>query len=232
MKCVVLAAGKGTRMLPLTLDTPKPLLEVAGRPLLEHIMEAFPEEVDEYILVVGYLGNKIQDYFGSEFNGKKISYVIQDEPMGTFHALSLARKNLKSGERFFVVHGDDLHGAESIRESLKHPRALIVSHAEDPRPYGVVRTNLAGQIIEIEEKPEKPKTNLVSTGLLLLDCEVFNYPPDVHSNGEYYLTSSLSQMLEKHPLYAVESSFWFPVSTPSDLEACGSLFTTSLSVEN
>ena len=75
MQCVILAAGKGERMRPLTNDRPKPLVLVLGRPLLEHIIEALPAAIDEIILVVGYRGEQIQKHFGTEYGGRRVHYV-------------------------------------------------------------------------------------------------------------------------------------------------------------
>ena len=82
MQCVILAAGKGTRMRPLTEHTPKPLIKVCGKPILQHIVEALPAEIDELILVVGYLEEQIRTFCGAEFCGRKVKYVTQGNSAG------------------------------------------------------------------------------------------------------------------------------------------------------
>ncbi|MSR76117.1 MAG: nucleotidyltransferase family protein [Candidatus Ryanbacteria bacterium] len=219
MKAIILAAGKGTRMRPLTLERPKPLVQIGGRPLIEHIASQLPSEVDEFVIVIGYLGDMIREYCGDVFLGRRVTYVVDDEIKGTYRALEKTKHLLREGERFFVVYADDLHGADGFKECLKHDRALLVSMVEDPRPYGVIEIDEVGYVRAIEEKPLHPKTNMVSTGVLLLDYSIFDHAPAMHSGtGEYFLTHAIEQMLSIKKIMAVSSSFWYPVSTPQDVE--------------
>lgn len=205
-------------MRPLTDTCHKSLLAVAGSPLIEHIAAALPDEVDEFILVVGYLGDKIRDFFGQTLLGKPITYVTQIETKGTYHALSLTRHLIRPGERFFVLNGDDLHGADGLKACLAYPRAVLVSSIDDPRPYGNVEIDSYGVVASIVEKPLEPKGNFVSTGVFLLDSNIFNFPPKPHPvNGEYFLATAVADMLKKHPYNAVSSTFWFPVTTPEHI---------------
>src|SRR3990167_990885 len=106
MQCVILAAGRGTRMMELTGAVPKPMLEVAGRPLLEYKLDALPEEVNEIVIVVGYLKEVIQQHLSTSYNGKQIVYVEQKNLDGTAGALWSAQPVLK--DRFLVMMGDDI----------------------------------------------------------------------------------------------------------------------------
>lgn len=219
MKAIILAAGEGVRMRPLTNDVPKPMLIVNGKPLLEHIIDALPGEVNRLVLVVGYLHQRIHDYFGHHFGRRKIDYIFQEEKLGTYNALKLC-EHLLSDEKFLLLFADDLHGKDGLKRCVnsEYP-CLLVSEAIDPCKFGVVELNDDNSIKGIEEKPENPKSNLVSTGVLLLNRNVFNYPANRHSNGEYYLTDSLSQMLaDGHKIMTVNSDFWLPIGYPSDLE--------------
>lgn len=219
MKAIILAAGEGTRMRPLTLKTPKPLLKVGGSPILKHIVSRLPNVINELILVIGYLGEQIKDYCGDEFLGKQVHYVWQGKKLGTYHALKLCEPLIEKGERFFVLYADDIHGKEGIENCLNHKRALIVEEVEDPRKFGVVRLNSDNSIAEIIEKPEIPSSNLVSAGVLLLDSKIFEYEADLHPNGECYLTSALSKMLrDGHQIFAVKSTFWLPIGYPDDIK--------------
>lgn len=217
MKAIILAAGEGRRMRPLTENTPKALLQIQDKPLIEHIVERLPDEVDELIIVVGYLGEMIKQYCGEKFLGRPITYVEQSAPLGTYHAVSLAKDLLKEGERFFVLYGDDIHDTEGLKECLKYPRAMIVDEVENPKPFGVVELDEDGFIVGIVEKPEFPKTNLVSTGATLIDTNIFKYPAEQHPNGEFYLPTVIQKMLKDYPVKAVHSTGWLTVATPEDL---------------
>ncbi len=227
MKAIILAAGEGVRMRPLTETTPKPLLKVSGRPLLEHIVARLPDEVTELVIVIGYLGEQIEEYCGKQFLGKKVHYVRQEKKLGTHHALRLCMPFIARGERFFVLYADDIHGREGLEQCLRYERALLVDRAEDPRKFGVVTLAADGSVAKIVEKPERPDSDLVSTGAMLLDTAIFDYEADVHSNGEYYLTSAIEKMLEDgHKLYAVRSTQWHPIGYPEDLAAVEKLLGT------
>lgn len=204
-------------MRPLTIDTPKPLLQVAGKPLLERLVESLPPEVDELIIVIGYLGDQIRDFCGDSFVGRSVKYVWQEQKLGTAHALGLARQHLGK-EKFLVLNADDLIGPAALEESVRHPRALIVAQHSEPSRFGVVMLNNDGTVAEIIEKPVKPKSNLVSTGAILIDQTIFNYKADQHPNGEYYLADMLNKMVKAgERVMAVKTSDWFPVAFPQDL---------------
>lgn len=108
MEAIILAAGDSKRMKPLTDNIPKPLLKVAGKTLLWRLVDSFPKEVDEIILVIGYLGNQITDYCGDEFLGRPVTYVWQKERSGTYNALKLTENYLPENKSFFVFNSDDL----------------------------------------------------------------------------------------------------------------------------
>lgn len=221
MKAIILAAGQGKRMRPLTYEKPKPLLEVQSKPLLEHVVACLPDEVDELIFVVGYLGQQIVDYCGKEFLGRKIKYVWQAENLGTFHALKICRPHIKKNERFFVLCADDVHGQEGIERCLCHKRALVVEEREDPRRFGVIEVDEKSRIKRIVEKSKNPVSNLVSTGAMLIDDSVFNYNVSRSASGEYYLSEAVSEMAKEYDIFAVKSSFWLPVGYPDDLKKAG-----------
>ncbi len=220
MKCVILAAGEGVRMRPLTNEEPKPMLKVAGKPILEHIFDSLPSQISRVILVVGYLHQRIHDHFGHHFKNFKIDYIIQEGKLGTYHALKLCEPLLNDDEKFLMLYADDLHGKEGLKKCADSDQlCLLVSEAEDAKKFGVVEVQDDRSVKNIEEKPESPKTNLVLTGVKLLDKNIFNYPARQHSNGEYYLTDSLAQMLEAgHKIHTVKSDFWHPIGYPEDLK--------------
>ncbi len=117
------------------------------------------------------------------------------------------------------MYADDLHDAEAIRNAVQSGTpCLVVKEAEDPRKFGVIEVADDGCILSIEEKPENPKTNLVAVGVQVLDTRIFDYPAAQHPNGEYYLTDSISKMIQAgHQIQTVRSNFWLPIGYPQDL---------------
>lgn len=216
MQCVILAAGKGTRLRPLTDNTPKPLIKVAGKTLLDHIVEALPTAIEELIIVTGYLEEQIREYCGVEFHGRKVTYVHQEEQKGTSHALWLC-KDLLQG-RFLFMFADDLHGANDIARATSYTRSMLTLTTQTPEKFGIVVRHPDGTLAEMIEKPEHPPSNLASTGVMVLDDNIFKYDPyAVETKGEYYLTDVIREYAKDYPIAVVEQELWIPVGYPEDI---------------
>lgn len=224
MKAIILAAGEGMRMRPLTLERPKPMLEVAGKPLLRHIWESLPDAVDEVVLVVGYKAKKIREYFGNEFLNRKIKYVEQKEKIGTAGALLLCRPYIGVDEKFLLLYADDLHDKASIEKCMRSKQGILVCKVAHPERFGIIVTNDEGIVTDIEEKPAHPKTNLAAIGVYVLDSRIFDYQPERDANGEYFLTTMIRKMIKDHAVTAHETAFWHPIGYPEDLAAAEKLF--------
>lgn len=220
MKAVILAAGEGKRMQPLTFEVPKPLVKTRGKTLLEHTFDVLPPEVDEVILVVGYKGDQIVKFCGENFKGKKITYVWQDKKMGTGHALKLCEPHLRGSGKFLLMFSDDLFDKESIADMVDHEMAVHVAEHDEPHRFGVVSLNSDGSVDSIIEKPENPPTNLVLTGVKMLSDKIFDYEPDLHpTSNEFYDVTMIQKMIrDGHTVMPVRARFWFPVASPKDLE--------------
>ncbi len=217
MQCVILAAGEGVRMRPLTLTTPKPLLKVLGKTLLEHTIDSLPRAVNELIIVVGYLGDQIREYLKHEFMGRRVTYVHQPKKLGTYHALAMCEPFLTDGF-FLVLYADDLFGPLTYRRLVDaNSFAIVVQEAPNPERFGVVTLNPDGTVKDIEEKPEHPKSNLVNCGPTALSKEIFKYPAPLHAKGEYFLTDSVAELAKHHPVKAVRADWWLPIGYPEDL---------------
>lgn len=217
MQGIILAAGRDTRMGTLTGRTPKPLLAVAGKPLLYHIVAALPRTIDRLVIVVGHLGEHIQAYCGTKFHGRPVDYVEQREPRGTYHALECARTHI-GHTPFALFFGDDLFDLATIRKLIVHPLAALTARARQPERFGVVTLASGSYIRSIEEKPTRPTSNLVLTSACVLTRDIFRFSPEPHPHtGEYYLSHAISRMASKHPIKAVEADYWIPVGTPEDL---------------
>ncbi len=216
MQCVILAAGKGTRLRPLTDNTPKPLVKVAGKALLDHIVEALPSAVDELIIVHGYLGEQIKQHCGTEYFGRKVTYVEQIEQKGTAPALYLCKDLLKG--RFLFMFADDIHGANDIARVTSYSRALLTMPTKTPERFGIVVRHPDGTLAEFVEKPTHPPSNLASTGVMVLDTHIFEFEIKIDRNGEYFLTDVIAEYAEKYPMAVVEEDLWIPIAYPEDIE--------------
>ncbi len=216
MQAVILAAGKGTRMRPLTYDIPKPMLPINGKPVLEYTISFLPKEIDEVLIVVNYLGDHIKKYFGEEWKGRKIKYVFQDKLNGTGGALRYC-KDLVNG-KFLVVMGDDLYYHEDLKKMMKEELAILAQEVDDPSRFGVLKTDENGELIEIVEKPKMEGKGLVSTNAFMLNDKFFNYELVPVSDTEYGLPQTLAIMAKDYPVKVMKTTHWMAVGNPEDLE--------------
>lgn len=215
MQAVILAAGKGKRLLPLTAELPKPLISVSGKPILEHILEALPEVIDEVFIVIGYKGDLIRSKFGDKHGTRSLHYVEQENHTGTAGALELVRPHLHG--QFLLLSGDDIHGKESLDKAIQYPLALIAALHNEPSRFGVIETRPDGTLLGIEEKPAMPKSNLVSTAGMVLDERVFLYEARRQDNGEYYVTDQLAALAREFPVQVITQTMWIPIGYPEDI---------------
>jgi NDP-sugar pyrophosphorylase family protein len=216
MQCVILAAGKGTRLRPLTDTCPKPLVKVGGMTLLDHIVSALPSSVDELIIVTGYLGHMIREHCGQEFYGRKVTYIEQVEQNGTAKALWLCKDLIRG--RFLFLFADDIHGKEDLARATSYTRSLLVASVSNPEKFGIVVRNPDGTLGLMIEKPEHAPSNCASTGAMVLDQHIFEFEPEMTVKGEYYLTEVIERYAQKYPIAIVEQSTWIPIATPEDVE--------------
>jgi bifunctional UDP-N-acetylglucosamine pyrophosphorylase/glucosamine-1-phosphate N-acetyltransferase len=219
---VVLAAGQGTRMRPLTDDRPKPLLPAAGRPLLEHVFDACLDVVEEFVVVIGYRGGDVEAHFGERYRDVPITYVTQDDPAGTAHAIAQVRPVVD--DRFIVLNGDVLVDAtlpKALADTAGH--AIATTPVENPQSYGVVSVGADGRLEDIVEKPAEPPTNLANVGCYAFDSSVFEYidRTEQSARGEYEITETLELLLaDGHEVSVVEyDGHWLDVGRPWELLA-------------
>ncbi|QUO46868.1 MULTISPECIES: UTP--glucose-1-phosphate uridylyltransferase AglF [Halorubrum] len=204
MKAVILAAGKGTRLKPLTDDKPKALVEVAGRPLLEHVFEQLAEVgISEFVVVVGHRREQITERYGGEFEGTPITYVHQEEQLGLAHALLRAEPHVD--DDFALMLGDNIFRA-NLGDVVERQRrgdvdaAFLVEEVplDEAGRYGVCRTTADGEIVEVVEKPDDPPSNTVMTGFYTFSPAVFDACRLVRPSdrGEYELPDTIGLLLE------------------------------------
>ena len=181
-KAVLLVGGKGTRLKPLTDKTPKALLKVQGKTIVEHLFDLLKKYgIRDVILCVGYLKEQIKEHFGDGSGvGMNITYVEENEPLGTAGPLKLAKKYLT--DSFIVSNGDALKNINIPRMFRLHKRknafgTIALTTVDEPSHYGVARLD-GSRIIEFIEKPQNPPSNLINAGFYILEPEVIDMIPD------------------------------------------------------
>ncbi|HOV81629.1 MAG TPA: sugar phosphate nucleotidyltransferase [Methanothrix sp.] len=220
MQAIILAAGEGSRMRPLTARRPKVMLPVAGRPILEHILlRAKSAGVDRAVLVVGYGRESVRSHFGDGSRlGMKIDYALQEQQLGTGHAL-LAAESLAE-ERFIVMNGDVLPDEASLQRMAAGGPAVSAIAVEDPRRYGVF-TEEAGRFISVVEKSKRPPSNLANAGIYLLERSIFSALREapLSPRGEYELTDGLNRLAGREAISIVKLKSWLEIGRPWDILA-------------
>jgi len=204
MQSVILAAGKGTRLEPLTDDKPKPLVEVDGRPILEDVFDNLIEiGVDEFVVVVGYQKQRIIERYDDEYRGVPITYAHQREQKGLAHALLQAEPHVDGD--FVLMLGDNIFRANlgdvvNRQGEERADAAFLVEEVpyEEASRYGVCDTNEYGEIQRVVEKPDDPPSNLVMTGFYTFTPAIFHachlvQPSD---RGEYEITDAVNLLIQ------------------------------------
>jgi len=209
MQVVILAAGNGTRLQPLTCTRPKPLIKIFDKSILEHNLEQLKGIAKEVILVIGYKGELIQEKIGKNYKGIRIKYVWQKKPQGTGDAAKYALPYLK--DRFLLLNGDDFYFKEDLKKLIKKFPAILAKK-EDPANFGAIIVKEGKKVKEIVEKPEKKISDLANIGVYYLPKEIFRYKIKKSKRGEYEFPDYINQFAKKHSLYFVEAKNWIPVS--------------------
>lgn len=218
MQTIVLAAGRGTRMRPLTDEIPKPMLPVANRPLVQHVIdEAVDAGASEIILVVGYGASQIEDHFGRSYRDIPITYVYQETRAGTGHALATAKTAL-TNEPFVLLNGDIVVGKGELGPLYDDVPAVGAIAVDDPRSYGVFQ--LDGETVRgIVEKPEDPPSSLANAGAYSFPPSVLDTIDDLSASarGEYEITDVLDALFHTESVELVQFDRWLDVGRPWDL---------------
>ena len=230
MKAVILAAGEGKRMRPLTYTRPKCMIPIAGRPILEHVVdEVRAAGVRDIVMVVKYMGDKVKDYFGDGKKfGVKINYVEQGGKYGTAAAFAAAGK-LVDGEEFLGIAGDVVMDAGAIKKVMSAHSGKItmgLKAVENPSKYGVVKLK-GGLVEEFVEKPAKPTSRLVNTSCYMFSKGVMGELEQAPKTerGEYEITGVIRKLAREKQVRGVElSEYWMDIGMPWQfLDASGHL---------
>ena len=223
MKGVILAAGRGERLRPLTDDRPKVVLKVANRPIIEYVMERLYPFVDEFVIVVRYKKEKVIETLGDEFGGKPVRYVEQLPGEGTAKAIESARDSVD--DEFIVVNGDIYFEENAVRELVSAFRrekadvAIVVKRFDDLSHFGKVDVE-EGRVVRIAEKPGKVP-GYANLGIYAFRSKVFEFigRTGISERGEYEITDTLNLMIDAGlKVIAVPyDGYWNDVGRPWNL---------------
>ncbi len=220
---VVLAAGEGTRLRPLTRHRPKPMLPAANRPILEHVLDALVEAgMEELVLVVGYRRDRVQEYFGPYYRNVPVTYVRQTKQLGSGHALLQARDAVDGPH--VVVNGDRVIEAGPVRdvveafESDDAPAALAVLERQHTQQYGAVVLR-GHDIAEIVEKPDSDEYRLINAGIYAFEETIFEaIEATDRTDGELALPDTIADLVDDRRVRGVRTEgLWVDATYPWDL---------------
>lgn len=233
MRAVILAAGEGTRMRPLTENRPKVMLPIANKPMLEYILEEVKKAgIRDVTLIIGYKKEAVRDYFGDGSGlGVRIDYVTQEKQMGTGHAFGMALTACDG--RFIALNGDVLVSAGHIKKLLQRPEdaVITVKKVPDARAYGVIETN-DGRVTRIVEKSPEPPTDLANAGIYLFNASIFDAISRTKSSprGEIEVTDSIQLLIDEGGRVGFEpmEEAWLDIGKPWELLTANELALESL----
>jgi bifunctional UDP-N-acetylglucosamine pyrophosphorylase/glucosamine-1-phosphate N-acetyltransferase len=212
MDAIILAAGLGTRLRPYTLTTPKPLLPVRGRPILDWALGALPRAVDRVIVVVNYLADQVEDYLRSQRYFADWTTVRQEQPRGTGDALRSCQAQVRS-DRLLVLNGDDLYGASDLAALAATSAGVLVHPVDEPRRFGIAFLKPDGTLEKLVEKPALDGRRLANTGAYLFPRHVFDIELKLSARGEYEITDYVTTLAGREPFQVVETRYWLPIGT-------------------
>ncbi|MBK9271398.1 MAG: NTP transferase domain-containing protein [Saprospiraceae bacterium] len=218
MKAIIPVAGAGTKLRPFTYTQPKPLIPVAGKPIIAFILDQMIESgMKEFIFVIGYLGDKIKDYLEEAYPNIQKEYVHQNDRQGLGQAILSCSGLIGEGQDVLIQLGDTILDIDlQVLMNSKH-HTLAVRKVSDPRSFGVVELDEEGQIKKLVEKPQIPKSNLALVGLYFIknfsslkSALEHNIKNNLRTRGEFHLTDGLMQMiLQGEKMGVMEVKNWF-----------------------
>jgi glucose-1-phosphate thymidylyltransferase len=202
MKAIIPVAGVGSRLRPHTYTLPKVLLNVAGKPIIGHIMDKLIETgVKSATVVIGYMGDKIREYITANYN-IQVDFVEQEERLGLGHSIYIARNTLPM-EPVLIILGDTIFDVDLVPVLNQNESAIGVKLVDDPRRFGIAEVD-NGYITKLIEKPEHPTSNLAIVGLyyitntpLLIESLAWLVTENIRTKNEYQLTDALQLMINK-----------------------------------
>ena len=219
MQALVLAGGEGTRLRPLTLTTPKPVMPLAGRPFLTFMLDwAHSYGVDEVILSCGFMSDGVKRVLGDIYDGMRLRYVIEEEPLGTAGPVRLALDEGVLEDRLLVLNGDVLTDIDLTAELAEHERrgaraTLALYPVEDTASYGVVPTDAEGRVEAFLEKSDGPApTNRINAGAYVIERDVVE---EIPAGRAVSFEREVFPALVGNGLYGhAVAGYWIDIGTP------------------
>ena len=214
MDAVILCAGKGTRLMPLTENRPKPMIPIAGKPILEHIINKIENFVDNIYLVVKYKKEIIINYFK---NHPKITFIEQKEIDGTGYAVLMAKNHIN--DDFLVINGDVIFD-DDLKDIMHYKNAMALTEVDNPENFGVVVLDDEDNIIELQEKPKNPKSNLINAGIYKFEKNIFEILENLKPSerGEVELTDAIKELIQNGNIKGIKlNGYWNDIGRPWDL---------------
>ncbi len=222
MDGIILAAGRGTRMRPLTLHKPKALLPLQNRPLLEWSLLSLRGIASRALVVVSYLQEQIAEYMSRQRVFADYAIVEQlPEPLGTGHALRCCQPQLR-GDEFLVINGDDLFPRSGLDSLSRVECGILAALHDDYQHFGVILRSPDGAFRGIDEKPPAASYSPpvpINVGAYKLNTRIFDYSPAASIRGELEITDMVTALAEVQRVEVVESPWWLPIGNPAALQA-------------
>ncbi|MHB1421875.1 MAG: nucleotidyltransferase family protein [Gemmataceae bacterium] len=212
MDAILLAAGLGTRLRPHTLHTPKPLLPVQGRPILDWTLDALPRQVERVLVVTHYLGEQVEAYLREQKHFREWQMVRQETPRGTGDAVLACREQVRS-ERFLVLNGDDLFAVADLAKLARGSAGVLCHPVDEPRRFGIAFRKEDGTLDRLVEKPDLDGRYWANTGAYVFPASVFDIPLTLSPRGEYEVTQYVTALAKRQAVQVVEATFWLPIGT-------------------
>lgn len=212
MDAIILAAGLGTRLRPHTLTTPKPLLPVRGRPILDWTLGALPAVIDRLLVVTHYLPEQVTAYLQGQKHFASWQTVLQAQPRGTGDAVRVCREHMRSST-CLVLNGDDLFGAADLAALAATPAGLLCHPVDEPRRFGIAFMKADGTLDRLVEKPPLDGRHLANTGAYLFPRDILDMELQLSPRGEYEITDYVSALAARQPVHVVQARFWLPIGT-------------------
>ncbi len=203
MKVIIPVAGVGTRLRPLTYTQPKPLIPVAGKPIISFIIDQLVQSgVNDFVFIIGYLGEKIQEYIEKTYPNINKEFVKQEKRLGLGHAIWTAKEQVQTASEIFIVLGDTIYDTDMNVFLNNKNNCVGIKKVDNPTELGIARLNENREIIHMVEKPKIPKSNQALVGLYkiinikeFLNALDYIIENNIQTNDEYQLTDALMTML-------------------------------------